>query len=128
MQKLKRFQGILSVYTSFVAIAALLVLRGMLLSPSESDSAIFLGLSIPRLIFSRGLLIIFLFFTAITIKALRNQSWAEKIFEEWFGGGRFSRVTIWTAALSLGLGWIGCFLPPYRVGTLMNYWVSLRPI
>jgi hypothetical protein len=128
MQKLKGPQGILLVYTFFVAIVSVFVLRGMLLSPSESGSAIFLGLSFPRLIISLGLLITFIFFTSITIKALRNWDWAEKTLEEWFGGGRSSRVTIWVAGISLGLGWIGCFLPSYRVGNLGNYWISLRPI
>ena len=128
MPKFKGFQGILLIYASFVAIISMLVLGRILSSPSEPGSAIFLGLSIPRLIFSLGLLITFLFFAAITIKALRNQSWAEKTFEEWFGGGSASKVTIWLAGISLGLGWIGCFLPPYRVGTFINYWISIRPI
>ncbi len=128
MQKFKGSQGILPAYTFLVAIISMLVLRGMLSSPSESGSAIFLGLSIPRLIFSLGLLITFIFFTSITIKALRNQEWAKRTLEEWFGGGRPSKVTIWLTGISLGLGWIGCFLPPYRVGTLINYWISIRPI
>jgi hypothetical protein len=128
MQKFKGFQGTLLIYASFVAIISMLVLGRILSSPSEPGSAIFLGLSIPRLIFSLGLLITFLIFTAITIKALRNQSWAGKMFEEWFGGGRVSKVTIWIAGISLGLGWVGCFLPPYRVGTFINYWISIRPI
>ncbi|HXQ36221.1 MAG TPA: hypothetical protein VN843_19565, partial [Anaerolineales bacterium] len=75
-----------------------------------------------------GLLLTFILFTSITIKALRDQSWAERTLEEWFGGGPSSRVTIWLAGIGLGLGWIGCFLPPYRVGILVNYWISLRPI
>ena len=128
MRKLKRSQGILLAYTLFVDIASTFVLRGMLLSHSEPGNAVFLGLSIPRLIFSVGLLIIFIFFTSITIKTLRDQDWAERTLEGWFGGGHFTRVTIWFAGISLGLGWVGCFLPPYRVRILVNYWISLRPI
>ena len=128
MQESKGSQWILPGYSFFVTIISIFVLRGILSSPSESGSAIFLGLSIPRLIISLGLLITFLFFTAITIKASRNHDWAERTLEEWFGGGRFSRVTIWLAGISLGLSWTGCFLPSYRVGMLANYWISLRPI
>ena len=128
MRKLKESQGILVVYALFVAVASMLVLRGMLLSRSEPGSAVFLGLSIPRLFFSFVLLITFIFFASITIRALKDQGWAERTLEEWFGGGRFSQVTAWFGGISLGLGWIGCFLPSYRVGTFANYWISLRPI
>ena len=128
MQKFERSQRVLAVYSIFAAIISMLVLRGMLLSRSEPESAIFLGLSIPRLIFSLGLCITFLFFTLLTIKALRNEVWAERSIEEWFGGGRSSRVITRFAGISFGLGWIGCFLPPYRVGILNNYWISIRPI
>ena len=128
MQTSKSSHGILLAYTFFVAIISLLVLRGMLLSPSEAGSAIFLGLSVPRLFISLGLLITFIVFATITIKALKNQEWEERTLEEWFGKGRFSKVTMWFASFSFGLGWIGCFLPPYRVGILINYWISLRPI
>ena len=127
MQNIKGSQGILFTYALFVAIMSMLVLRGMLLSPSESDRAIFLGLSIPRLFLSLGLLITFIFFALITIMAWRDHEWAERTFEKWFGGGNFSRVITWFAGISLGLGWIGCFLPPYRVGILTNYWISIRP-
>ena len=128
MRKFKGSQGILVAYTLFVVIASMFVLRGMFLSRSEPGNAIFLGLSIPRLIFSLGLCIIFIFFTLITIKAVRDQGWAERTLEEWFGGGPASRITTWLGGISLGLGWIGCFLPPYQVGTFVNYWISLRPI
>ena len=128
MQKFKGSQGIFVAYTFVVTIISLLVLRGMLLSPSESSSAVFLGLSVPRLFISLGLFITFIFFTILTIKALKDSSWAEETLQEWFGGGHYSKVTIWLASIGFGLGWIGCFLPPYRVGVLSNYWISLRPI
>jgi hypothetical protein len=128
MQNIKGSQGILFIYALFVAIISMLVLRGMLLSPSESDRAIFFGLSIPRLILSLGLLVTFIFFALITIMAWRDHEWAERTLEKWFGGGNFSRVITWFAGISLGLGWIGCFLPPYRVGILTNYWISIRPL
>ena len=128
MQKIEGSQRVLLAYTLFVAILSMFVLRGMLLSPSEPESAIFLGLSVPRLFFSLGLFTTFIFFTLLAIKALGNQAWAERILEKWFGGGRSSRILTWFAGISLGLGWIGCFLPPYRVGILNNYWISIRPI
>ncbi len=128
MQKFEGSQRVLLAYTLFVAILSIFVLRGMLLSPSEPESAIFLGLSAPRLIFSLGLFTTFIFFTLLAIKALRNQAWTERTLEKWFGGGRSSRILTWFAGISLGLGWIGCFLPPYRVGIVNNYWISIRPI
>ena len=75
-EKLKTPQGIFVFYSSFVAFASVLVLSGMLLSPSEPGNTIFMGLSLPRLIFALGMLIMFGIFTSITIKAWRNQAWA----------------------------------------------------
>ena len=128
MHKFRSARGILLVYGSFVALSSILALDGILSSSSEPGNAIFLGLSIPRLLFASGLLIAFFLFTSITVKALIDHKWAERALEEWFGGGRFSKATAWLATISFGLGWIGCFLPSYRVGTLVNYWISLRPI
>lgn len=128
MQKFSSSQRIFLAYGSFVAICSILILNRIFSSSSEPSNTYIIGLSIPRLLLVLGLLITFIFFTSITIKALGDQGWAEKTLEEWFGGGRSSRVTIWLGGISLGLGWIGCFLPPNRVGTLVNYWISLRPI
>jgi len=116
------------VYGSVVAIVSILVLYGILSSPSEPGNTIFLGLSLPRFLSALGLLAALIFFTSITIKASRDQAWAEKILEEWFGGGRFSGVTAWLAGISFGVGWIGCFLPSYRVGIFVNYWIRIRPM
>ena len=128
MQKFKGAQEILLVYSSFMAINSILGLNGILSSSSEPGNVVFLGLSIPRLLFASGLLIVFFLFTSITVKALRDHEWADKILKEWFGEGRFSKATARLAAISFGLGWIGCFLPSYRVGILVNYWIGLRPI
>jgi hypothetical protein len=116
------------VYSLFVTILSFIVMRGMLLSPSEPNSAVFLGLSIPRLIFTLGLFVTFISFTLLTIKVFRNQEWSERTLEKWFGGGRSSRIITWLAGISLTLGWIGYFLPPYRVGIFSNYWISIRPL
>ena len=128
MQKFKGSQGILLVYGSIAAILSILVLIWILSSPSEPGNTIFLGLSLPRILFAFVLLAALVFFTSITIKASRDQAWAEKILDEWFGGGRFSGVTAWLAGISFGLGWIGCFLPSYRVGIFVNYWIRIRPV
>ena len=127
MLKLKGSRGILLVYSSFVAIVSILVLGGILSASSEPGNTLFLGLSIPRLLFALGMMIPLIFFASITVKASRDQDWAERTLEAWFGGGRFSRVTSWLAGISFGVGWIGCFLPTYRVGAFVNYWMRIRP-
>ena len=128
MQKLRSARGILLVYGLFGAIGSILILSGIISSPSEPGNAVFFGFSIQRLLFISGLLIALFLFILIAIRALRNQEWSEKTLEGWFGAGRFSKVTAWFAAISFGLGWIGCFLPSYRVGALANYWDSIRPL
>src|SRR6266542_2840544 len=118
MQNLKGSQGILIVYCSFVAISSILVLCGIFLSPSEPGNALFVGLSLSRLIFALALLIISIFFVSITMKALKDAEWAEKSFELWFGGGRLGQTIAWLAGISFGLSWIGYFLPSYHVETI----------
>jgi hypothetical protein len=127
MPKHKGSWEIFLAYSSFVAVSALFVLGGMLLSPSEPGSALFLGLSLPRLILALGLFIVFIFFASISIKSFKDREWAERTSERWFGGSRISKVIMWLAGISLGLGWIGCFLPFYRAGILAVHWTRLRP-
>src|SRR5690349_15018762 len=54
MQKIKEPWRFLFVYSSFIAIAAIFILVGMLLSPSEASNSLSLGLSLPRLILASG--------------------------------------------------------------------------
>ena len=127
MTKLKGSWDLLLVYCLFVALSALFVLSGILLSPSEPGSALFLGLSLPRLVLAAGLFIAFIFFAFISIKSLRDREWAEETSERWFGEGGISRGISGLAGISFGLGWIGCFLPFYRAGVLAVHWSRLRP-
>ena len=128
MPELARSQRILPVYSLFLAISAILVLRGILSSPSEPGNALLIGLSLPRLGLATLTFIAFAIFAFMAIKASRDQGWADRYLDRWFGGGNFSLVVVFLAGISLGLGWIGCFLPSYRVGGLANYWINLRPL
>ena len=127
MPKHKGSWEIFLAYISLVALSAIFVLGGMLLSPSEPGSALFLGLSFPRLILALGLFIAFIFFASISIKSFKDREWAERTSEQWFGGSRISKVITWLAGIGFGLGWIGCFLPFYRAGVLAVHWARLRP-
>src|SRR5687768_8065016 len=118
MQKPNTARGMLLIYSSFVTISAILILIGMLSSPSEPGSSIILGLSLPRLVLALGLLTVAVFFTLLSMKALKDHAWADGVLEKWFGEGRLRTVLAWLAGSSLGLGWIGCFLPFYRAGFL----------
>ena len=128
MQKIKESWNLFFIYSSFVALITIFILGGMLLSPSEAGNAVFLGLSLPRLIIASGLAIAFIFFVFLSIKALRDHAWAERMLEQWFGGSRISKGITWLAGISFGLGWIGCFLPFYRAGILAVHWARLRPV
>jgi hypothetical protein len=127
MHKIKDPWRIFSIYSSFVAVVAILILGGMLVSPSEPGNSLFLGLSLPRLILASGLVITFLFFAFLSIKALKDHEWAERTFEQCFGKSRISQVITWLVSISFGLGWIGCFLPAYRAGTLAVHWMRIQP-
>jgi hypothetical protein len=127
MSKLKPSWNVFSIYSSFIALVAAFILSGLLLSPSEPGNALFLGLSLPRLILALGLLIAFIFFALISIKSFQDRGWAEGTLERWFGGSRISKAISWLAAIGFGLGWIGCFLPFYRAGILAVHWARLRP-
>ena len=121
-------RGIFLVYISFVALCSLILLIAMFLSPSEAGSALVLGLSLPRLVLVLGFLTVFVFFGGMLLMAVRDRAWAERTFEQWFGGGRLSRALAWFAGLGLGLGWIGTFLPSYRAGPLEPHWGRIQPL
>ena len=115
-------------YSSFVAASAIIVLGKVLDSPSEPDSAVFLGLSLPRLVMALGLFIAAIVFFTITIRAAKDYKWAEKFLDDRFGHGRFRRVTAWLGGISFGVGWTGIFVPVYYVRGIENYWVRLQPV
>lgn len=127
MQKTKESWKVFFIYSSFIAIVAILILGGMLASPSEPGNSVFLGLSLPRLILASGLVVAFLFFAFLSIKALKDRGWAERTFEQWFGKSHISQVITWLVSISFGLGWIGCFLPVYRAGILAVHWMRIQP-
>jgi len=128
MQKLKEPWKILLIYSSFLAILAISILGGMILSPSEPENSLFLGLSLPRLIFAVSLFIAFFFSAFVAIKARTDHSWAEQTSKQWFGKSRLGQAITWLAGIGLGLGWIGCFLPFYRAGILAVHWDRIRPV
>ena len=128
MQRFKEPWNIFLIYSACVAIIAILVLSGMVLSPSEPGSSLFLGLSLPRLIFAAGIFSALSFSTFLSIKALSDRRWAENTSEQWFGKNRLGQGITWLAGISFGLGWIGCFLPFYRAGILAVHWERIRPI
>jgi hypothetical protein len=127
-QQARFSRGIFLVYTSFAALCALMVLAAMLLSPSEPGNAILFGLSLSRLVLAMGFLTASLFFVGMFVKAIRNPEWAERIVEQWFGGGRLSRWLALSAGIGIGLGWIGCFLPSDRAGPLGPHWERIQPL
>jgi hypothetical protein len=128
MQKPQESWKILLIYSSLVAIVAILILGGMAFSPSEPASRVFLGLSLPRLALAAGLFTALLFCTFLAIKAFSDHRWAENASERWFGKSRLGTGITWFAGISFGLGWIGCFLPFYRAGSLAIHWERIRPV
>ncbi|MEO8357169.1 MAG: hypothetical protein ABI621_14760 [Chloroflexota bacterium] len=128
MQNSKSRRGIFLVYTAFVAFCSILIVAAMFRSPSEPGNAVFLGLSLLRLVFASGLLVVFVFFVMLFMKGIKDREWVDRTLETWFGGGRFSKATAWLAGIGLGLGWIGCFLPSYRAGLLGNHWNRIQPM
>ncbi len=128
IQKIRNSAGPFLVFCSLGAVSSIFVFIWLLLSPSEPGSSIILGLSLPRLLFACGLLAVFTSFMALLINGFRNRPWAEKLQDQWFGGGRSSNVTTWLAGVSFGLSWMGYFLPAYRTGALIHYWPRLQPL
>jgi hypothetical protein len=122
MQKFRESRKFFLIYNLFLAILAILIVGGMILSPSEPGNSIFLGLSLPRLLLTGGLTVV------LAVKALREPGWADQLSEQWFGRNRLGTGMLWLATIGFGLGWIGCFLPIYRAGPLAVHWERLRPI
>ncbi|MGE5377451.1 MAG: hypothetical protein ACM3XO_20525, partial [Bacteroidota bacterium] len=127
-QQTRSSRGIFLVYISFVALCSLIILIALFRSTSEAGSAVVLGLSLTRLVLVLGFLAVFVFSAVMLLKVARDPAWAERTFEQWFGGGRFSRALARLAGIGLGLGWIGSFLPSYRAGPLEPHWERVQPL
>src|SRR5512146_1573080 len=93
-------QKVIVTYLGFLAFCSILMLSGMFLSPSESGNSIFLGLSLSRLMIAFGFVIAFVFFAALSWKAIKNKGWAERFLERWFGGEVPGKALSWLAGLS----------------------------
>jgi hypothetical protein len=128
MKPLKKIQLILISYSATMALSALLALGMMLSSPSEPGNTFLFGLSLMRLIPALGLLAALVIFILLAVKTARDDAWTEKKLETWFGRGRASGVLALLGVISFGLGWIGTFLPSYRVGRFENYWLRIQPV
>jgi hypothetical protein len=128
MQNLKQPWGILFLYSVFVVVSASLVLGGMLSSPSEAERAVAFGLSTPRLAIALSMLVAVILFTWLAFQAFTNQKWAGRFMERWFRGEKLSRWIGWLSGISLGLGWIGCSLPAYRLGAWSAHWERTQPL
>ena len=127
MQKLKASPLAFFTYSVFIATTAIVILAGVVLSPSEPGNAIILGLSLPRLVLASGLFVASLFFAFLSIRAAKDPLWAEGMLKRWFGINGAGRLVNGLAGLIFGIGWIGCFLPFYRAGILAVHWERLRP-
>lgn len=128
MTFLKSIRGTFLLYGAFVALCAGWIIADMLASPSEQQRAILFGLSLPRLVLTIGLFLALLFFASLALISLRNPAWTERFAHQWFGGTRLSRGLMLLSSISLGLGWIGVFLPTYRMGNWVNYWMRVQPL
>ena len=127
MQNLKRHQGILFIYSTFIAVSASLILGGMLSSPSEAERAVAFGLSTPRLAIALSLLAAAILFAGLAFKAFTDQLWAKRFVEIWFKRESLNSWAGWLSSISFGLSWLGSFLPAYRLGTWSAYWVRIQP-
>jgi len=74
-----------------------------------------------------GLFFVLVLYMTMGFKAAKDQAWAEMFLERWFERKGVSKRIGWLAAISFGLGWIGCFLPEYRMGVLKSYWARIQP-
>jgi len=128
MQKSNLSQRIILIYVLSIATASILLLSWMFLSPSELGNSVFLGLSLSRSIIAFGFVAAFVFFAALSWRTIKDQRWADWFLAQWFGGGIRSKSLAWLACISLGLGWIGCFLPDYRAGAFGAYWNRIQPV
>lgn len=128
MQKPDRSQQLLLAYGSFTTLSALFVWTQVIASPSEPGNAVLFGFSSLRLMMAGGVSIVLLFCSALTLKAVKDQAWANRALGKWFSGTGISLWVAWLGGIFIILGWIGCFLPPYRMGALESYWAKSQPV
>src|ERR1051325_8012184 len=94
-------QKVIFTYSFIVALGSILMMSAMFLSPSEPGISIIFGFSLSRLILAGGFLLAFVFFAALSWKAIHDQIWADRFLEQLFGGGVSSKVLAWLAGIGL---------------------------
>lgn len=116
-------------YNGFLAGGALFTLFSILGSQSESRKAFLLGYSLERVLLGSGLLILFLFFTALTVKLVRQPEWSRHVWGGVFERNKVPAVLAGIAGVVFLTCWIILFWPSYRfAGNLAGYVSQLRAV
>ena len=120
---------ILAAYSIFTSVGGFLTLAWILGTKTGSESAFLLGFSLPRILLGTGIILVALMFLGIAIRATKDHAWAEMVWDRVMRRKSVSDIVFWVAATSFMVGWIGCFLPAYRLPeNLSDYFIRLRPV
>ncbi len=120
---------VFALYGLFAGLGGLLTLATILETGSESTNVSLLGFSVQRILLGLGIILVALVFLSGAVSAIKNHQWAEKLWDIGIRQKPVSDILFWVAATSLLVGWIGYFLPAYRLPeNLSEYFIRLKPI
>jgi hypothetical protein len=116
--------------TSYFFLAALEVLACLvylLLIPADPKNQVIFGYSWTRLAILSGLFIFGLTFVCLLVKSWRDHAWNEAVFR--IAEDEFKQIVfLFGSIIIFVFGWIGSFLPSYRVGQYEAYFIRLHPV
>ncbi len=120
---------LLAFYGAFASAGALIILPSILGIESGPGNVPALDFSLQRIFLGSVILLAALIFLGAAIKSIKDHDWAEKLWDRGVRRKTVSDVILWGAAASFLVGWIGWFLPVYRIAeNLSEYIVRLRPV
>lgn len=131
MKKVKwsQFFTPLSLYSLFVAIGALAAFFFIFRVRSEQENAWFMGYSLEKILLGFGLLLVVLICAGCIIRSMIAPEWAKDFWGSIFKHEPASNFTTGIALFIFFLGWLGNFLPAYRISQNASaYMDQLRPV
>ncbi|MBV5323636.1 hypothetical protein JZU51_02665, partial [bacterium] len=128
MFRWQRVHLVLAVYGLLTSLSAFVVAYALFLIPSDPRNSLFLGLSLQRLVMLGGMSILGIIPAIFAAKAFRNESWSARAWLFLFGPGMSAKGIRWGAVLVLISGLIASFMPPYRFGEILDYFIRISPI
>lgn len=125
----RQSRTIYKIFWVLSTIEGVLVFVTLFLVASERESAVWLGLSLPRLVLAGSVLLVVLLFALMTLRVFRDEDWVSRLdagLKRWLISSRWLLPV--TCALGLMVLWSGWLLVVFNSGLSYPLGIGLRSI